>query len=105
MNELTPPFRWDEPARLQALQNSRILDTSREQAFDDIVRMAALVCSTPMAAVVLIGSDRLTFKAEIGIGLSEMALGESNCARMIFADGVSEVVERKQIRAFATHRR
>lgn len=57
----------DETRRQRALDAYRIVDSLPEQAYDDIVRVAAAVCETPIALVSLIDRDRQWFKARIGV--------------------------------------
>lgn len=57
----------DETRRQRALDAYRVVDSLPEQAYDDIVRVAAAVCETPIALVSLIDRDRQWFKAKIGI--------------------------------------
>ena len=71
--------RWTESGRLDALKSYRILDTEREDAFDDIVLLASRVCETPVAVIALIDADRQWFKAEVGLGLRETPLARSLC--------------------------
>ena len=61
-----------EAARLEALLGYRILDTPPEQAFDDLVELAAAVCYTPVAAIALVDDRRSWLKAKRGIDLTEL---------------------------------
>ena len=79
MSENCVSHTWTEEERLAALKKYAILDTSPEQAFDDIVRLAAQLLDAPIAVVNLIDADRQWFKAEIGLGVREMPLGDSFC--------------------------
>jgi signal transduction histidine kinase len=72
-----------EKLRLAALHAYGILDTPREAAFDDITRIAALICDAPIAVVNLIDRDRQWFKSEIGLGVRETPLDTSICAHAI----------------------
>jgi len=78
---------WSETDRLAALARYAVLDTPREQDFDDLARMAAELLGTPMAAVNLIAAERQWFKAEIGLGVREMPLDNSICARILLSPG------------------
>ncbi len=80
---LCPPTSVNETARLAALRSYGILDTPSEGAFDDVTRIAALICDAPIAVVNFIDSGRQWFKSEIGLGLREMPLGPSICAHAI----------------------
>lgn len=70
-----PPSGWDEQARLQTLRDTRILDAPREPAFDNLVRLATILCETPVGAINFIDADREFILAEIGIGARERNLG------------------------------
>jgi PAS domain S-box-containing protein len=78
-----PPVPWTEEERLASLRSYRILDTPPEPAFDEIARIAALICKAPIAVVNLIESERQFFKAEIGLGVRETPRDVSFCAQAI----------------------
>lgn len=74
----------DELARLAALQSYGILDTPREDAFDEITRMAARFFSMPIAIVSLVDNDRVWFKSAHGLGdLRQVDRGPGLCASAI----------------------
>jgi diguanylate cyclase (GGDEF)-like protein len=83
---------WQSPgeqARLAALYQLEILDTPREQPFDDIVAVAAAICDTPIAIINFIDADRQWGKALIGLESSEAPRAASFCAQTIQeSDGV-----------------
>lgn len=68
-----------EVARLKALQQYQILDTAPEQAFDDLVTLAAQICDTPIALINFIDGNRQWFKAKIGLDIQQMPLGIGFC--------------------------
>ncbi|WP_408903037.1 PAS domain S-box protein [Methylobacterium radiotolerans] len=68
-----------DPRRLRALDGYGVLDTARERAFDDVARLAARLCGTPMAQVGLVAGDRHWFKAEVGTDACEVPLSHSVC--------------------------
>jgi len=68
-----------EVARLKALQQYQILDTAPEQAFDDLVTLAAQICDTPIALINFIDGNRQWFKAKIGLDIPQMPLGIGFC--------------------------
>lgn len=72
-----------EQRRLAALESYNVLDTPREQDFDDIAQLASTICGTPIAVVNLIGDDRQFFKAEVGLGVRETPIDSSFCAKAI----------------------
>ena len=57
----------NEILRLKALHDLAILDTPREQNFDDIAQVAMQVCDVPIAVVSLVDKDRQWFKSCLGV--------------------------------------
>ncbi|NVO30208.1 GAF domain-containing DNA-binding protein [Hymenobacter lapidiphilus] len=55
--------RAQEIRRLTALQSYEILDTTQEAAFDDLARLASVICNTPVSLVSLLDGERQWFKA------------------------------------------
>lgn len=82
---------WNETERLAALAATGILDTPTEPAFDDIVRIASLVCRAPIAVVNFVADTRQWFKAEVGLGTRETPLNVSICAKALLTDGLTVV--------------
>ncbi|MET0314650.1 MAG: GAF domain-containing protein [Hansschlegelia sp.] len=80
---MNPPELTRDEARLAALAEHDILDTPPEPGFDDIVRLAALICETPVSLVSLVAEDRQWFKARIGFEPCETDLGSSVCAHAL----------------------
>jgi diguanylate cyclase (GGDEF)-like protein len=80
------PIHQDEPGRLAALASLAILDTEPEEAFDDVVRLAAALTDAPIAMINFVDSHRQWGKALIGMESSEVDRGDSFCARIIASD-------------------
>jgi GAF domain-containing protein len=72
-----------EEARLEALRRYRILDTPQENDFDDIVRLAAAICQTPISLVSLVDRDRQWFKGRHGLDIAETPRRMSFCSHSI----------------------
>src|SRR4051794_14176352 len=70
----------DERSRVAALEGYDILDTPPEEMFEDLVRLAALVCDAPIAQINFIDDTRLWTKASVGIPRLDMPRRESLCA-------------------------
>lgn len=84
--------------RIAALRAYDILDTPRESDFDDIVRLAADICGTPISVVNLIDADRQWFKAEVGLGVRETPLDTSLCSHAILETSFMEIPDTLQDR-------
>lgn len=54
--------------RQRTLDRYRILDTLPDQTYDDVVKLAAEICDTPIALVSLVDRERQWFKAQVGLG-------------------------------------
>ena len=75
-----------ESSRVAALKRYGILDTPRERDFDDLCRLAARLCGTPVAALNFIDDEREWFKAEIGLDVRELPLGNSPCMHALLEE-------------------
>jgi PAS domain S-box-containing protein len=73
----------DDAARLAALSQYQILDTSPDAMFDDLARLAAQVCTMPIAAINLIDAERQWFKARVGIDVAEVPRSLGCCPAVI----------------------
>jgi PAS domain S-box-containing protein len=70
----------DESTRLAALARYAVLDTKPEPTFDDLVRLAALVCDAPIAQVNLVDATRLWTKASTGVPRGSAPREDTLCA-------------------------
>jgi len=87
------PLPQNESSRIERLRSLRILETSREQVFDDIAHLAALICDVPVAIIAFIDEQRVWFKAKIGVDLDEIPRDGSFCAYAILRSDVLIVPE------------
>lgn len=80
------PLPENEQRRLEALRRYDVLDTSPEQAFDDIAAIAAAVVGVPTAIVSLIDERRQWYKASIGTTVNEVPREETFCTYALLAN-------------------
>ena len=79
----SPSTSTAEATRVAALDRYAILDSEPEEAFDDLVILAAQVCETPMAMLSLLDDHRQWFKAKVGVQIRETPKDISICAHAI----------------------
>jgi PAS domain-containing protein len=79
----TLPIPEDEGERLGALRLQKILDTPREPRFESVVRLAADICETPMAAISFVDEARQWFKAFVGLEVCETSREASFCSHVV----------------------
>ncbi|MCL5098208.1 MAG: PAS domain-containing protein [Candidatus Omnitrophica bacterium] len=72
-----------EAARLAALRSYEILDTPPEDAFDDLTRLAAQVCGTPIAAIGFLDESRQWLKSKVGQEITETPREFSFCEHVV----------------------
>jgi PAS domain S-box-containing protein len=104
--QLPPPEH--EVARLEVLGRYQIIGTPPEECFDNIARLAAYICGTPIALVSFIDYDRHWFKSKVGWDVDEIPLNVSLCAYTILQSGVLVVSDtlvdkRTKTSPLATH--
>jgi GAF domain-containing protein len=76
------------PARLEALRRTALLDSPPEPAFDRLTELAASLLRAPIALVSLVAEDRQFFKSAVGLdeplaSLRETPLSYSICATIV----------------------
>jgi two-component system sensor histidine kinase VicK len=91
----------DEALRIEALNQYEVLNTAPDPILDDITSLAAQLCETPVAAVSLVGSDRIYLRSRFGIESYEVALGSLPCETTILGDTVYEISDARNDRDYA----
>ena len=82
-----------EAERLAHLHRLEVLDTPREQSFDDIAQLASTFCEVPIAVVSLIDRERQWFKSCLGLEATETTRELAFCAHAILEPNELLVVE------------
>jgi len=80
---LKPPLPDNESERLQALRALDILDTSNEERFDRLVRIAQHSLQVPVALISLVDAGRVWFKSHQGWDTGENPRDISFCSHAI----------------------
>ncbi len=70
----------NESERIRDLYDHELLDTPPTQEYEDLVRLAALLCDVPVAAVTLVDNNRIWFKAITGASASEIPSINTPCS-------------------------
>lgn len=73
----------NEAERLTVLRSYRVLDTVGAQAFDDLTRLAAELCGTPIALISLVDGERQWFKSRVGLQVTQTPREHAFCAHAI----------------------
>jgi diguanylate cyclase (GGDEF)-like protein len=81
-----PSLPDDEDARLAALHALQLLDTTAEDRFDRVTRVACRTFGVPVALVSLVDGHRQWFKSRVGLGASETPREVSFCGHAILTD-------------------
>lgn len=81
-----PHIPSDDQRRLRELYRYEVLDTLYEEEFNDVVKLAATICRTPIALISLIDAKRQWFKAKVGIEATEFPRDISFCGHTIMAE-------------------
>ena len=83
----------DEALRIEALNQYEVLNAAPDAALDDLTRLAAQICEAPVAAISLIGSDRLWLRSRFGMEAAELPLRSLPCETTIMGDTVHEMTD------------
>ncbi|PYF83303.1 diguanylate cyclase with GAF sensor [Marinomonas alcarazii] len=85
---IKPDIPKNEAERLHALRALRILDTSHEERFDRITRMAKRMFNVSISLISLIDESRQWFKSRQGLEVIETPRDVSFCGHAIHQDGL-----------------
>jgi diguanylate cyclase (GGDEF)-like protein len=93
---LLPALPANETSRLQALYETRLLDSPEQEAFDAIARLARDITNTSIALVSLVDSDRQWFLSHQGIENRETSRSIAVCAHTIQGSELLEIQDLTQ---------
>lgn len=85
---IPPLLPIDEASRLEALRSLNILDTSAEERFDRLTRLARRLFGVPIALISLVDANRQWFKSCQGLGAAETPREVSFCGHAILSDQI-----------------
>jgi CheY-like chemotaxis protein len=85
---MSSPLPQNEGSRLESLHSFRILGTSCEQGFDDNLRLATLICDTPIGKIGFVDQERVWLKAKIGFEFDEIPRERSFSAHAILRSDI-----------------
>ena len=85
---ISPAIPINESTRIDTLRSFNILDTSPEERFDRLTRLAKRLFNVPIALVSLVDTDRQWFKSCVGLSVSETPRDISFCGHAILGDDV-----------------
>ena len=97
------PIPENEERRLAVLSSYRILDSASERSFDEITRLAASVCDTPISLLTFIDRNRQWIKSNCGLLMSETSREVAFCSHAIMHPGIFEVEDALQDDRFASN--
>jgi len=85
-----------EQKRLAAVRRYDILDTPPDGAFERLTQLAGRIFNVPIAIITIVDSDRIWFKAKLGLDAEEIDREPGLCASCILQDDVWVIRDAKQ---------
>ncbi|RZJ72983.1 GAF domain-containing sensor histidine kinase [Flavobacterium sp.] len=90
---IAAPIPANDRQRLDALLSYKVLDTEAENDFDDITKLAAEICESPISIITLLDEQRQWFKSCIGLDITESPRETSFCGHVVANPTENLIVE------------
>ena len=91
----------NEQERLQQLRDLEILDSLEENVYDDITKIASIICQTPIALISLVDEKRQWFKSHHGLDARETPREYAFCAHAVYTGEILYVPDSQKDERFA----
>ena len=92
-----------EEQRLSELYRYSILDTPSESAFDDLAKLAAFICAAPISFVSLVDTDRMWFKAKVGLLVDEVPRTDGFWSSAILGEDLQMISDARADETLSSH--
>lgn len=83
---LSKTYKDSEYLRIENLSSYHIVDTPPDENFNNITKLAASICKTPIAAITFLEKERQWIKSCVGVQMVETPRNDSFCTHAIELD-------------------
>lgn len=90
-----------ERSQIEALEQYALIEVPHDPALDDIARLAAQVCGTPVGMVGILGQNSVQVLGRFGIELEELPRLTTPCETTTEASGVYQIPDARRDPAYA----
>ncbi len=97
------PRLIDRSVEVEVIRSYEVLDTAKEQAFDDFAVFAAGICQTPTAFIAFLDGERFWFKSSIGACLAETPRSIAFCSHTVDKADYFSINDASTDERFSTH--